>query len=202
MTVSPCGDATAAGWLRDDPQPRHRLVTLGPAGFEAYARVRFIPDPTSPGQSEGDVPHDPGPDAPSERQQLHTVLGVLAARTGTPARCVFAVWDGWGAGPVHLGATLDLPNRRFSLFEGAATDLPAHEQWAAVLHPPHGSPEQAPRPDPAFVWPADRAWCVTKDVDAHFAGVGGTRAAIADLLAHPGLDVVPADPARDQPAYQ
>ncbi len=31
-------------------------MTFGPAGFEPYPRLRFLPDPTYPGQSENDVP--------------------------------------------------------------------------------------------------------------------------------------------------
>jgi hypothetical protein len=49
-------------------------------------------------------------------------------------------------------------------------------------------------PNPAFIWPADRAWCVTNDVDPHWAGIAATAAAIDDLLASPALDMVRADP--------
>jgi len=54
---------------------------------------------------------------------------------------------------------------------------------------------------PAFVWPADQAWCVARDVDPHWAGIGGTAHLLSRLLTDPGLDVVPADPAEEQPAY-
>jgi hypothetical protein len=57
-------------------------------------------------------------------------------------------------------------------------------------------------PDLAFIWPADRAWCVANDVDPHWAGIGADVSAIDQLLADPRLDVVPADPREDQPSYR
>ena len=56
--------------------------------------------------------------------------------------------------------------------------------------------------EPAFVWPADRAWCVAKDVDPHWAGIGGAAALVTELTGDPRLDVVAADPTQDQPAYR
>ncbi|MFI7167224.1 hypothetical protein ACIBM3_32735 [Rhodococcus erythropolis] len=32
--------------------------------------------------------------------------------------------------------------------------------------------------NPAFMWPADRAWCVTGDVDPHFVVIAGPTEAI------------------------
>jgi hypothetical protein len=51
------------------------------------------------------------------------------------------------------------------------------------------------------VWPADRTWCVAKDVDPHWAGIGADDDAIEPLLADPALDVVRADPTQPQPRY-
>jgi hypothetical protein len=39
-------------------RPWQQLVGFGPAGFPAYARLRFLPDPTYEGQSENDVEID------------------------------------------------------------------------------------------------------------------------------------------------
>jgi hypothetical protein len=39
------------------------------------------------------------------------------------------------------------------------------------------------------------------DVDPHFAGIGGSRAAIDELLADQRVDVVEADPRAEQPSY-
>jgi hypothetical protein len=51
------------------------------------------------------------------------------------------------------------------------------------------------------VWPADRRWCFTSDVDPHWAGIGAPGAAIDALTVAPTFDVVPADPAGAQPFY-
>jgi hypothetical protein len=55
---------------------------------------------------------------------------------------------------------------------------------------------------PAFMWPADHAWCIASDVDPHWAGIGAATAAIDELLADPRLDLVPALPSEIQPAYR
>lgn len=57
-------------------------------------------------------------------------------------------------------------------------------------------------PNPAFIWPADRAWFLANDVDPHWAGIGGSPRAINDLLDAAGLDIVLADPTTPQPAYR
>lgn len=45
-------------------------------------------------------------------------------------------------------------------------------------------------PTPAFVWPADRAWCVTCDVDPHFATIGRSAEAIDTIVTLQEVDVV------------
>ncbi|HEX2893442.1 MAG TPA: hypothetical protein VHO29_05510 [Marmoricola sp.] len=108
MTLVPCSDASVVDWITRSSWPWDRLVTFGPEGFDAYARLRVIPDPEH---------------------------------------------------------------------EARAEDRPA------------------------FVWPADQAWCPAFDVDPHWAGVGSSAAAVEALLVEPGLDVVVADPLVRQPAY-
>jgi hypothetical protein len=231
-----CRDVSAADWLIGTGLPWVRLVTLGPPGFEAYGRLRQLPDPTRPGQSENDVDTDvdrAGPD------QLATLLGVLGSWTSTPDDCWFCVWDGygtvadgddvdsgdpaayvhdaaarpaaarpgrapgWGAyqplgGPESRGLpTVDVPNRSYWLFRGPLAEVGAWDRargWPAS-HRLDGA-------EPAFVWPGDRAWCVAKDVDPHWAGIGGSAALVAALVGDPRLDVVPADPTEEQPHYR
>ncbi|WP_459643588.1 hypothetical protein [Kineococcus sp. NUM-3379] len=202
MSVSPCRDVSAAGWIESSRQPWHRLVSLGPAGFAAYARLRFVPDPTWPGQFEGDVALGPGPDAPSENDQVRAALTVLAAHTATADRCFFAVWDGWGLVPTDEATPrMRVPNRDHLLFEGSASDLGDSRQWDRVLRPRDGRGTWADGPCPAFVWPADRAWCLTRDVDTHYAAIGASGAAVQDLLDLPHLDVVPADLGEEPPHH-
>jgi hypothetical protein len=198
VTLTPCTDLSAADWLTTSHLPWAELVTFGPAGFAAYARLRFIPDPVYDGQSENDVEIED--DHPSDMTQLRTALALLATRTTTPDDWYVAYWDGWPTEafpPSVLQAPLvRLPNRDYFLLRGQAADLTeATETWPDHLKltlPPH----------PAFVWPADRAWCVTADVDPHWAGIGADRDAINELLTATNLDVVPADPGAEQPHYR
>jgi hypothetical protein len=50
-----CNDVSAADWIVQAQIPCEQLVNFGPPGFPAYARLRFIPDPTKPGQTEADA---------------------------------------------------------------------------------------------------------------------------------------------------
>jgi len=246
--MSVCTTTAPAAWIRNDPQPWNRLVSLGPAGFPAYARLRFLPDPTGPGQREGDAGGSLV--EASETEQLRRAVDVLAAFTTTPRECSFLLWDGWGlhpAGPgsrvrddrgtwprlpggpdtdsgrrrlddgspllgeplagfapglqprsAHLGpqeehpALVRLPNRDYYLFAGDISDV---GDWGPALSlEPRGH-----APDPAFVWPADHAWCLVRDVDPHYAGIGAVPAAVDALIQHSELDVVTADPKQEQP---
>lgn len=187
---------------------------FGPAGFPAYARLRFLPDPAFAGQREHDVETDE--DGPSETALLRTVLETLARHTGTPDDCYFCLWEGWGdiwgdqgggrrRGPriapafpasVLQGPRVVVPARSYFLFHGPLADF---GDWGAADWWP-GQPRQDAW-DPAFIWPADRAWCIADDVDPHWAGIGASASAVEELLADPRVDVVAADPRERQPWY-
>lgn len=171
-----------------------QLITFGPADFEVYARLRFIPDPSGPGQAEADVdiPDDHLPDIAQARLALHQ----LSRFTDTPQKCYFCVWDGYSdidlPPAVRGGRLVDLPHRRYALLDGSLADLDTWEQALGV---------QGPCPPPAFAWPADRRWCFASDVDPHWAGIGAEQAAISALVHDSRLDVVPARPDAVHPAY-
>lgn len=154
---------TSAGrWLAASGTPGTTLVTFGPLQFEAYARLRFVPDPVRRGQQESD--QDLPDDHPSELDRVRRALRVLAAFTTTPDDCWFAVWDGY-PGSLDLPAGLPrlaLPHRRYGLLHGALADV---DRWEEAV----GSRFAVA---PAFVWPADHAWCLAADVDPHWAGLG------------------------------
>jgi hypothetical protein len=224
VALTPCSDVSAAGWIMACDRPWHELVGFGPPGFPAYARLLFLPDSVHEGQRESDV--EPDGDAPSESERLRNALEVLTRRTRTPDDCYFCLWDGWGqdiqggdgmrvldwhtgrarqepriapAFPPSVlnGPKVVVPNRAYFLFQGAVSDF---GDWgAAEMWPGQPRPDM---PDPAFIWPADQAWCVANDVDPHWAGVGADVSAIDELLADPRLDVVPVDPREDQPWYR
>ena len=224
VALTPCSDVSAAGWITAGDRPWHELVGFGPPGFPAYARLLYLPDPVHEGQRESDV--EINGDAPSETELLRTVLEVLARHTRTPDDSYFCLWDGWGEdieggdgarvldwrsgtvrqGPgiapafppwVLNGPKVVAPNRAYFLFHGTLSDF---GDWGAAEMWP-GQP-RLDMPDPAFIWPADHAWCVANDVDPHWAGIGADLSAIGELLADPRLDVVPADPREEQPWYR
>ncbi|MEV8503733.1 hypothetical protein AB0368_02755 [Actinoplanes sp. NPDC051475] len=191
MRLTYCPDTSAADWLVRSGTPAMRLITFGPAVFEAFARLRFIPDPTVPGQDETDV--EMPDDHPSDITQTRRALHLLAGFTSTPQECYFCVWEGYSDIPLPPhGPLVEIPHRRYALLRGALHDIDAWETDLGGGHP------IAP---PAFVWPADRRWCLAADVDPHWAGIGAERAAVDALVADPQLDVVPAQPADDQPLY-
>jgi len=187
-------DTSAARWISESLVPFDRLVTFGPDGFPAYARLRYIPDPTHKGQAESD--HELPEDHPSDLEQARRALRVLAQHTDSPRHCFFCIWEGEGgiSLPPELDQhrLVDLLHRRYALFEGP---LDAIETWEDDFGQGH------PTAPPAFVWPADRRWCFASDVDPHWAGIGASSAAVAALEEEPGLDVVGADPQRPQPLY-
>ncbi|WP_407342189.1 hypothetical protein [Pengzhenrongella phosphoraccumulans] len=213
MALVPCTDLSAAGWIADNDQPWDKLVSFGPSGFSAYARLRFIPDPEHEGQSENDVDHDV--ERSPEAHVLCMAVDGLAGWTSTPDDCYFLLWDGWysdlygsdgparpSRAPAFPRSVLDgpkvvLPNRAFLLFRGPLSDF---GNWGAAVQWP-GQP-RSHMPGPAFVWPADHAWCVTKDVDPHWAGIGADALAITSLMADDRLDVVYADPSEQPPRYR
>jgi hypothetical protein len=182
VTLTPCSDLSPADWIATSELPWQRLVGFGPAGFAAYARLRFLPDPAFEGQSENDAEAGDRDD----REQLRTLFEVLATHTRTPEDCYCCLWDGYGDPLSHRGPKVVVPERAYYLFRG-----PLDEAGAA-----------RDLPGPAFVWPADHAWCVAADVDPHWAGLGADALVIDQLVADPRLDVVPADPNRTQPAYR
>ena len=125
---------------------------------------------------------------------MRSLLDQLAPHTGTPDHFFFCIWDGWGD---LEGPKVVLPNRAYYLFEGRLSDVGA--SGAADLRP--GQPRTGMQV-PAFVWPADHAWCVAKDVDPHWAGIAADQTVIDRLVDESGLDVVHADPDEDQPSYR
>lgn len=196
MGLRLCSDLSPATWLVESQVDPDRLITVGPDGFEAYARLRFIPDPTAPGQPEPTVTD---PDHPTDLSRVQRALHVLAEFTTTPLESYFCRWDGYvdlgiprGWPLVAIPPHVDVPLRSFALYRGQVTDI---DEWGA----PWGDPDGAW--SPAYAWPADHAWCYTHDVDPHWAVIAASQPAIDALLATPGLDVVQVLPTDVMPTY-
>ncbi|PMV16515.1 hypothetical protein C1Y27_31360, partial [Pseudomonas sp. GW704-F2] len=77
-----------------------------------------------------------------------------------------------------------MPNRDYWLFRGTLAD---YADWSVENSArwPWGS-----SPDPAFIWPADHAWCITNDVDPHFAIIAAPEEAIIRIVADSRIDAV------------
>ncbi len=110
-----------------------------------------------------------------------TLAAVLAPRTASPARCWFAVWEGWGGLDLAL-PRFELPGRAYFLAVGDVAD-------ARRSVYPEGFGHQSP----SLWWPDDRAWCVATEIDLDSTYVGGSADCIAALLAHPDIEALPAE---------
>lgn len=196
MRIQPADDSVAE-WILRAKADWWQLVTLGPPDYPAYGRLRFIPDPTHQGQSENSVPLPV--DHLDDGHQLALALHVLAGYTDTPNHCYVLIWDGWGDdkwASTHARAltTVSLPTgeRKYLLGQAHLTELvnELSTDWRVGA-----------MPVPGFVWPDDRSWCLTSDVDPHWAGIAARDQAIQALLDTPKLDVVPTTSETDQPLY-
>jgi hypothetical protein len=109
-------------------------------------------------------------------EDLDVLLGLLAGSTATPRVCWFFVWDGYGdlapGGYPRVGGPQE---REYWLFSGPL-------EAARTLQYP-----------PALWWPDDHAWCVATDVDRDSTYIGGSGELIAELVASPELEVLPAE---------
>jgi hypothetical protein len=212
-------DVSAGVWIssarrRGEPGAVSSLV---PAVFEAYARV-FHPAVRYAGDDDVEVPwrevaaHNGtaahplvqwlavtrGPvesqpplwdDGPSEGHLPVAVaahlIDVLARHTATPDDCRLARWDGFG---------YDLPDPEVPprlLLRGGKDVVLLRGRIADAVR------NLAPEPHEQSAnlwWPADQSWCVVTDIDLMSTYVGGSAACIAELLAMPGLEAVPAAP--------
>jgi hypothetical protein len=52
----PCATTSPADWIVNSGLPWYELATLGPACFDDYARLRFMPDPDENDDDDGGVP--------------------------------------------------------------------------------------------------------------------------------------------------
>ena len=142
---------------------------------------------------------------------LGPLCEVLARHTASPDHCWFAVWEGWGwltdggeqvltavdgrlvRQPVassrpqldRRAATFAIPGRRYLLFEGAV---------GSALNIGHWVTDSWFEPQsPSIFWPADRAWCVSTEVDEDSTLVAGSPELIAKVVADKRLEAVPVD---------
>lgn len=216
MMFSPCSDIEAAQWITARDEHWWDLVTLGPAGFPAYARLRFIPDPAYEGQSESEGANQIGvrsvSDTLSESEQLRIAVETLLHKASSPTEGYLLMWDGYGESMIpepvlktpHVVITDDeasrdpsvSPARGYYLVRVSLPDFVSgavEHSWQAAT----GLPMQAP----AFIWPANQSWCITSDVDPHWAGIGAEQDLIDSLVIEQRLDVVLVEKNQKLPFY-
>lgn len=206
MVLEACSDALPARWLVGQQREWFDLAARGPLGFDCYARLRFIPDPAFVGQRESDAerPTRGGP-GPSEIRQIGIAMSHIAPGEGNQI-CFCMFWEGWpdvaaqcierGAANVDINDSRGSTLRRYFLFRGHV-DLLAWDRQ----HSARQRTFESELPVPAFIWPTDRAWCIVRDVDPHFATVAADGPAISRMVADPRIDAVIDDPDEYPPRY-
>jgi hypothetical protein len=186
-------DVAAANGRIVHPEMQFHSIAAPPSGHAAAGAEWY-------GPREGTL--SPG--------QLQALIPLLAALTSTPERCWLCVWDGYGyfnpgaiaslaftawpdGGPppppppppprpkVPHGR-VRLPARDYLLFTGPVTAAgPSND-------PDHFAMDDGPN----LWWPHDRAWCVASEIDFPYTYVAGSEPLIAEILANPGLEALPA----------
>lgn len=133
--------------------------------------------------------------------QVRALIPLLARHTSTPGHGWFCLWEGygyftpgaiaplistfWPAGephelppplplPIPPKARVRMPQRDYMLFTGSVAQA---EGWLE---------------GPNLWWPDDRAWCVASEIDFPYTYVAGSEALVAEVLANPGLEALPA----------
>src|SRR6187431_1783282 len=142
----------AAAWITGSRVPVDQLITFGPSGLPAYARVRLIPDPVTSTMREADVILTE--DHPGDLEQVQRTVRLLSAFTTTADDGWFCLWDGYSDAPVPRGladALVHLPTRSYALLHGTLSGI---DRWSEAVGSIGGAQP------PAFVWPADHAWCL------------------------------------------
>ncbi|MGW1595674.1 hypothetical protein [Streptomyces sp. NPDC002343] len=121
-------------------------------------------------------------EGPTPPEVAEALLPVLARHTGTPERCWFGLWHGYGHWDWDRFPTFGTPGREEVLLAGPLADAVS----------PVTLDEFAELPD--LWWPQDRAWVLGGDVDLVSTYVGGSPELIADLLASADLEAHPVRP--------
>jgi hypothetical protein len=211
MTLRPLAAVSAADWFLDDDASPVLRANLGPSGFESYVRVLHSPMGPDDDRYEGHLEehllhglcdvlarHTATPDdcffglwdGFGELYGGESAL-FLTAFTG-PAR-----WPGRfftkekprpPVPPAFPTSVLEGPKvsyfHDYLLFGGPVSSA---GEWGATSYG-HGVPRDINSPN--LMWPADRAWFVTTNIENTWTAVGGTKELTDALLRDDRLEVV------------
>ncbi|WNM24587.1 hypothetical protein [Demequina capsici] len=174
-------------WIASAAASFEVLVMRGPDSFEAYSRVLMLEDPRSSTDSEADAAY-----ASRQRSILEVerdVVDVLANFSASRDCYALVADNGVSrvAASVVSACAVDLAGRRYLLAEGPI-DRVGH--WFGDL-----CLDEADHP--SFLWPTDRAWCITSDREVRYVGVACSSAASLALGATSHLAVVAWPPESD-----
>lgn len=158
-------NTSAWSWIAELPDPWDQLVTYGPSQFEAHVFVNHL--------EVDDI---------RQRRLLERLTPILESATMTPDMCFHALWSGSVTERQRdrIGAcdepNLSLPNRNYFVFEGP---LKSAGDWGIVSGLPEVGAELLPGPH--LMWPVDRSWFYTCDVDAEMVGLSGSKLLIESV---------------------
>jgi hypothetical protein len=107
------------------------------------------------------------------------LLPILTEETTTPQLCWFCLWDGFG----------DINQRHY---EGVPR-METPGSTYLLLGPLDAIPLFGQTPN--IIWPDDRAWCLTTEIDLDSTYVGGSKECIDRILLDPALAAFSAHPA-------
>jgi hypothetical protein len=163
------------------------------SGQTLHRDSQFHAIAVSPDESEQPPPwHSAKPPQGSlDPEDAVVLIDVLGRHTGTPTRCWFCIWDGygWGATPVgpdpipaevRAGPRVRHPWRDYFLYSGPI------DAALAFLDNEGQTPN--------LFWPDDRAWCVASDIDLSSTYVGGSRQLAAELVEDGRIEALAAEP--------
>jgi hypothetical protein len=221
--LEPATSTDHAAWVVGAMTGRDGVALVIPGGFDRYARLLHpLPDGTvwpaayrATGTDRYPYPYATPDDQPLLAVEGHmgpaladALTPVLAAASGTPARCHYGVWRGWGeingsrvtisfssygtSGSDGIGTSVVDDDEAVHAFVAAC---PVQPWWGGrdVLlmdGPLDAVPSSV---GPQWWWPEDRCWFVANEIDHPWSYVGGDAALIAALLGTPGVDGVAID---------
>lgn len=142
----------------------------------------------------GQIVDEPSPTVNHGKRKLRAVANtqceILQVRTTTPARCYFALWEGYGDLAEHHreAASFTTPARRWYLHTARVADAVAGFDTVTGVN----------TKPPDLWWPEDKRWFVGGDTDLPCVYVGCTSNTAAELLRSrlEAFTVEPTDPPR------
>ncbi|KQU35501.1 hypothetical protein ASH04_24835 [Rhodococcus sp. Leaf233] len=166
-------DVSEAEWVdyNLDGVATTTVGSLVPTVFDAYASIAY--------PARNGMPHRTTPAKPvaAWHVQLMPTIEVLTRNTTTPNDCWFAVWEG--------NTALDY------IRDSAPTTNIAGYDYFLLRGPVSRATDTLGGLSPNLCWPNDHAWRLAQHFDFPCAYIGGSRDAVADLLALTDIDSSP-----------